>query len=343
MKIGLVGYQGGGKSTVFQLLTGDPPDLAKVQDGQPGTAVVPDPRFDGLCGLYKPKKEVPATVDLLDTPGLVRDQPDKNAKKLAIIRTCDALVQIVGLYAGGDPLAEVDAFHDDLVLADLAIVGNRVKKLETDSKKPRPDRAELAAELDALRPILAKLEEGESLLDFEFDETQEKACGSFALLTRKRRLLVLNTTDATVDEAVVSKLEAAGHPVLAAPLGLELEVAELDESERAEFAAEMGLGEPARERLLRKIYEVTGLLIFYTSDPKEVHAWPLRAGSTAIEAAHAIHSDLARGFIRAEVMAVDDLLRLGSERELKAAGLHHVVGKDYVVKDGDEIVIRSGV
>lgn len=343
MKIGLVGYMGGGKSSVFQLLTGDAPDLSKVQDGQPGTAVVPDERFDGLVKLFAPKKEVPASVDLLDTPGLVRDQPDKNAKKLGIIRTCTALVQVVGVFNGTDAVEEVAAFHDDLVLADLQVVTNRIGRLEADVKKPRPDREELSAELESLRPIHAKLDAGESLLEMEFDETQEKACGSFSLLTRKRSLVVLNTADADVDADVVAKLEAAGHSVLAAPLGLELEVAELDEAERAEFAEEMGLGEPARDRLLKMIFDVTDQITFFTSGEKEVHAWLLERGSNAVEAAHTIHSDLARGFIRAEVMAVADLLRLGSERDVKAAGLQHVEGKEYIVRDGDEIVIRSGV
>ncbi len=343
MKIGLVGYQGGGKSSVFQLLTGDAPDLAKVQDGQSGTAVVPDARFDGLVELFKPKKTVPSSIDLLDTPGLVRDQPDKNAKKLGIIRTCTALVQVVGVFNGVDAVEEANAFHDDIVLADLQVVSNRIDRLNADAKKPRPDKEELAAELESLGPVREKLDAGESLIDMEFDETQEKACASFSLLTRKKRLLVLNTADAEVDAAVVAELEAAGHNVLAAPLGLELEVAELDESERAEFAAEMGLGEPCRDRLLRMIFEVTDQITFYTSGEKEVHAWLLPRGATAVEAAHTIHSDLARGFIRAEVMAADDLLRLGSERDVKAAGLQHVEGKEYVVQDGDEVVIRSGV
>lgn len=343
MKIGLVGYQGGGKSTVFELLTGQKPDLAKIQSGQSGVAVVPDERFDRLVALHNPKKTVPAKIELLDTPGLNRTQQEGNAQRLAVIREAAALVQIVGVFGGVDPVAEVNAFSDDVVLADLQVVSNRVERLRKDSTKPRPDQAELKAELAAIEPIAETLDKGESLIDFDFSEAQEKACRSFSLLSTKKRLVVLNTEDSTVDTDAVSQIEAAGFPVLSAPFGLELEVQSLPEDERAEFAGEMGLGEPSRGRLLRAIFEVTDQITFYTSGEKEVHAWLLKRGSTVLEAADSIHSDLARGFVRAEIWAVDDMLRLGSERDLKAAGLNHVEGKDYIVQDGDEVFIRSGV
>ncbi|GAB4156550.1 MAG: redox-regulated ATPase YchF [Planctomycetaceae bacterium] len=344
MKIGLVGYQGGGKSTVFELLTGQKPDLAKVQTGQSGIAIVPDERFDKLVEHYNPKKIVPAKIELLDTPGLNRTQQEGNAQRLGIIREAAALVQVIGLFAGNaDPLAEVSAFDDDMILADLQVVSNRVERLKVDVTKPRPDKDALQAELDALLPIVKKLDAGESLLDFEFSQDQEKACRSFSLLTTKQRLIVLNTEDSDIDESLVKKVEEQGFKAVAAPCGLELEVQSLPEDDRQEFAAEMGLGEPSRDRLLRAIFEVTDQITFYTSGEKEVHAWLLKRGSTVLEAADSIHSDLARGFVRAEIWAVDDLLRLGSERELKAAGLNHVEGKDYIVQDGDEVFIRSGV
>ena len=179
--------------------------------------------------------------------------------------------------------------------------------------------------------------------ELELDETQEKVTRSFSLLTIKRQLLVLNTADSDVEASVVEKLEARATAVVAAPFGLELELAALPEDERAEFAAEMGLGEPSRSRLLKSIFEVTDQITFYTSGEKEVHAWLLKRGSTVLEAADSIHSDLARGFVRAEVWSVEDFLRLGSERDLKAAGLNHIVGKEYIVQDGDEVFIRSGV
>ncbi len=343
MKIGLVGYQGGGKSTLFELLTGVKPDPSKVHAGQAGVATVPDERFDRLVNLFHPKKVTPAKIELFDTPGLSRLQHELNAQRLAIIREATALVQVIGVFAGCDPVADVSAFQDDLVLADAQILDNRIKRLKKDITKPRPDRDQLQAELQALQPIAAKLGRGEGVADVQFSDVQERAVKSFSLLTRKSRLIVLNTADSEFDASAVSRLEEQGSRVVAAPAGLELEVQALPEDERALFAAEMGLGEPCRDRLLRSIYEVTDLITFYTCNEKEVHAWLLRRGSTALEAADSIHSDLARGFIRVEVQQVADLLRLGSEREVKAAGLHHVQGKDYVVKDGDEMLVRFSV
>ena len=343
MKIGLVGYQGGGKSTVFELLTGISPDPAKSHTGQVGVATVPDERFDRLVKLFAPKKVSPARIELFDTPGLSGERQEGNAQRLGVIREANALVQVVGCFGGSDPLSEVAAFLDDLILADLQVVSNRIERLKKDIAKPRPDRDELSAELEALVPIETTLSGGESLLEFEFSELQDTACKSFSLLTRKPRLIVLNTADSEYDPAPLETLRAEGLRVIAAPFGLELEVQSLPAEDRAEFAAEMGLAEPCREQLLRGIFDVTDQITFYTCDEKEVHAWLLRRGETALDAAGTIHTDLARGFIRAEIMATEDLLRLGSEREVKAAGLHHLEGKEYLMRDGDEIVVRFSV
>lgn len=343
MKLGLVGYQGGGKSTLFELLTGTKADPARAHQGQSGIAIVPDDRFDRLVAHYKPKKLVPARIELFDTPGLSREHPDQNASRLGVIREAAALVHVVGVFAGSNPVDDLRAFEADLILADLQVVTNRIDRLKKDITKPRPDRDELKAELDCLQPIFERLDSGTPVMGMEFNELQEKATKSFSLLTLKRQLVVLNTADSSFDAGVVKSLEAQGHRILAAPVGLELEVAQLPEEDRALFAEEMGLGEPARTRLLRMIFDVTNQITFYTSGEKEVHAWLMKRGGTALDAADTIHSDLARGFVRAEVWQVDDLLRLGSERELKAANLNHVVGKEHVMKDGDEIFIRSGV
>jgi ribosome-binding ATPase len=343
MKIGLVGYQGGGKSSVFELLTGTRPDPGKSHTGQVGMAVLPDPRFDGLVKLYKPKKVSPAKIELFDTPGLSREQGETNNQRISIVREAQALVHVIGAYAGGDAVADARTFEDDLILADLQVLQNRIERLETSVKKNRPDREQSQDELTLIKPIEAWLQEGKRLREVTFTDAQEQVTKSFSLLTRKPQLILLNTADATVDQEVVGKLTEGGYRVVAAPLGLELEVQALEESERAEFAAELGLGDPSRERVLRAIFEATEQITFFTSDEKEVRAWLLHRGSTALEAAGTIHTDLARGFIRAEIMAVDDLLRLGSEREVKAANLQQAVGKDHVMRDGDEIVVRFSV
>lgn len=343
MRIGIVGYQGGGKSTVFELLTGVKPDIAKAHQGQVGITVVPDGRFDRLVEMYKPKKVTPAKIELLDTPGLLRGEQQGNAQRLGVIREAMALVQVVGAFGGSDPVREVDDFITDMVLADLQIVSNRIQRLEKDAGKPIPNRDAVRAEMESLKPIEEKLSHGETLHEFQFNEVQEQATKSFSLLSRKRHLVVLNTADSTPPAEAIAALEKKGFRVLAAPLGLELEVNQLPEADRAEFAQEMGLGESSQTMVLRGIFELTDFITFYTCDEKEVHAWLLKRGSDAVEAAGTIHTDLARGFIRAEVMSTDDLLRLGSEKEVRAAGLHRTEGKDYIVRDGDEIVIKFSV
>jgi ribosome-binding ATPase YchF (GTP1/OBG family) len=260
MKIGLVGYQGCGKSTLFELLTGIPPDPSKAFSGQVGSTVVPDECFEKLIELYQPKKISPARIELFDTPGLSRSNSEANAQKLAVIRESAVLVHVVGCFIGADPLADARAFEDDLVLADLQVVSNRVARLEKDVLKPRPDRDELRAEIEALKPLEEKLNNGESLQEMAFSDQQEKECKSFALLTRKRQLLLLNTSDSEVNEDVVGQLESRGYCVVSAPIGLELEVQALPAEERAEFSAEMGLGEPCARRVLQAIFEITHLI-----------------------------------------------------------------------------------
>jgi len=266
MKIGLVGYQGSGKSSVFELLTGTKPDPSKAHVGQIGMATLPDPRFDGLVKLYNPKKITPAKIELFDTPGLSREHGEGNNQRISVVREANALVHVIGAYAGGDPVADARNFEDDLMLADLQVLQNRIERLEASVKKNRPDKDASQEELLLVRPIEQLLQSGQLLRNVEFSADQEKVTKSFSLLTRKPQLILLNTADATVDEAVVGKLTAAGYRVVAAPLGIELEVQALDESERAAFAADFGLKEPSRDRVLRAIFEATEQITFFTSD-----------------------------------------------------------------------------
>ena len=343
MKTGLVGFQGGGKSTVFELLTATAPDPAKAHTGQVGQATVVDTRFDGLVELYRPGKQVPARIELLDTPGLERRQQALNPQRLGVIREAQALVQVVGAFNGVDAVEEAERFSEELALADLQIVSNRVSRLEVDATKPRPDRDALQAELEGLRPMAQALETSFNLDGIELTELQQRLCRSFSLLSIKKRLVLVNTDEPASGDQAVAALESAGHHAMAAAVGLELEVEALDEADRAEMARELGLSGSCRNELIQAILETAELITFFTCAEKEVHAWLLGRGSTAVDAADSIHTDLARGFIRAEVTPCDKLLELGSEKEVKAAGLWHVEGKDYVVQDGDELFIRSGV
>jgi ribosome-binding ATPase YchF (GTP1/OBG family) len=293
--------------------------------------------------MYRPGKEVPARIELLDTPGLDRRQQDVNPQRLGVIREAQALVQVVGEFGDVDVVEEVARFSEELALADLQIVTSRVSRLEIDAPKPRPDREELQAELEALRPMAQALDTQLNLDGIEFTELQLQLCRSFSLLTIKKRLVLINTAESDAEEDIVAALEADGHRVLVAAVGLELELEALEEADRIEMARELGLSGSCRNELMQAILQTADLITFYTCAEKEVHAWLLRRGSSAVEAADSIHSDLARGFIRAEVTPCDTLLELGSEKEVKAAGLWHVEGKDYVVQDGDELFIRSGV
>ena len=243
MKIGLVGYQGGGKSTLFELLTGHKPDIQKAHLGQVGITTVPDERFDRLVAFHKPKKISPAKIDLFDTPGLMKGDNVHNAQRLGIIRESSALAQVIGVFNGVDPVAEARAFEDDMILADLQVVSNRIEKLKKDLLKPRPatERDELTAELGALEFVVAKLTDGQTLRGIPFTEVQDKATKSFALLTRKPKMVVLNTADSSLDTKQLADLHAIGITTIAGPGGLELEVASLPEEDRALFAEEMGL------------------------------------------------------------------------------------------------------
>jgi len=342
MKIGIVGYQGAGKSSLFQWLTGVPADPAKSHEAQVAMAAVPEPRIDQLCEVYHPKKITRASLELVDTPGLSRTH-EGNAARLGLIREAGALVVVVAGFGGSNPAADLNRFDEDLLLADLEIVNGRVERLKESVKKPRPNRDQEQAELTALEPLVAVLEAGKPLHGIQLNDEQLKATRSFRLLTEKPRLTIINTPDDETDhEAAAARFQDKGR-VVAASIGLELELARLSEEERNELVEEMGLKQIDRDDLLKTILDTSGQMLFFTAGEKEVRTWMIRQGGTALEAADGIHSDLARGFIRAEVMQCADLVRLGSEREIKAKGLVRQEPKDYAIRDGDILNIKFSV
>ncbi|GIW88834.1 MAG: ribosome-binding ATPase YchF [Isosphaeraceae bacterium] len=340
MRAGLVGFVGTGKSTLFQLLTGVVPDPGKVHTGQVGMAIVRDPRLEFLAELYRPKKVTPATVELLDTPGLMPGSHGDNPQRLALIRQADALLVVLGGFSGGDPARELTAFREEALFADLAVVANRVQRLETDVKKPRPEREAMLQELDLLRRVQDALENGRDVASLNLSAEQKKPMRSFGLLTEKPTVVILNTTQGS---EVPPNLLALAPAAIAVDAQLELELEQMTPDERASFQNELGITELSRDRIIRAAYHAVGILTFFTAGEPEVRGWNLERGGTAVEAAGKIHTDLARGFIRAEVTAFDDLKRLGSMREVKAANLLRLEGKDYVVQDGDIVYFRSSV
>lgn len=301
-------------------------------------AQIPEPLVEKLCEVYQPKKVTYASMELMDTPGLSRDQQG-NAARLSVLREAGCLILVVGAFSGQDFKADFSAFEEDLLIADMDIVNRRVEKLRELVKKPRPTREQDMAELALLEPVLAALEEGQAVRELELSPEQQAAMKSFQLLTQKPKLIIVNTPD---DETDFEQYESQGTGILAAPLGLELELSRMEPDEREVFAEEMGLSTASsRDRILRAILDASHQMLFFTAGDKEVRTWLMRRGGTAVDAAGGIHTDLAKGFVRAEVMQIDDILRLRSEREVKAQGLMRKEHKDYVVQEGDILHILS--
>lgn len=343
MKIGIVGYQGSGKSSLFEWLTGVKADPALAHLSQSAMAAVPDDRVAELCKVYSPKKITQASLELVDTAGLSRTH-EGNAARLGAIREAGCLLLVVaGFDKSCDPLTDLAGFEEDSLLADLEIVSGRVARLRESTKKAKPNRDQELVELAALEPLEAVLESGKSLHSVKLTDDQVKATSSFRLITEKPKLVIINVADDEEHpERLLSKVPE-GTPAVAVPVGLEMELARMSPEDRSAFKEEMGITGYDRDALLRKIMDTSGQMLYFTAGEKEVRTWMLRKGGTALEAAGNIHTDLARGFIRAETMKCQDLVRLGSEREIKAAGLVRQEPKDYVIQDGDILNIKFSV
>jgi GTP-binding protein YchF len=340
MRVGIVGFAGSGKSTLFELLTETRPDPGKIHSGQVGVAVLKDPRLDFLAALHKPKKVTPATVEFLDTPGLLPGSHGDNPQRLALIREGDALLIVLNGFSGTDPAAELASFHDELLFADLDVVTNRAERLEASIKKPRPDRDQLHKELNLVNSVKGVLEEGKTVSSLALSTEEKKPLRSFGLLTDKPRLVVLNTA---MGQVIPESVHALGPDALVIDAKLELELSQLEPDERSAFMADLGVRDLGRERIIRRAYDAVGIITFFTAGDPEARGWNLERGATAVEAAGKIHTDLAKGFIRAEVTAFADLERAGSVKDAKAKHLLRLEGKDYIVKDGDVIYFRSAL
>ena len=341
MRIGLVGYSGSGKSSLFTWLSGVEADPSAVNSSQIATVSIPEPRILDLCKIYKPKKVTYASLEIVDTPGLSRDHVG-NVAKLARLREADYLVCLVPAFAGAKVDVEIQSFVEDMILADLEIVVNRLEKLAEQRKKhlPKEDLEKLAIENEALELIKAGLEAGKPILAEEMSDDHYHATRSFRFLTEKRRMIFVNTGDDETDFEQYQKFATEKEPLLAASVGLEMELDKTSPEEAEAFCQEMGLKRVGRDSLVRAIMDFSGQMVFLTAGEKEVRSWLTSKNGTALEAAGKIHSDFVKKFIRCEVIACDDLVRLGSEREVKAAGLNHRETKEYVVKEGDVLLFH---
>jgi len=339
MKIGIIGYQGSGKSTLFEWLTGEASDPALAHTTQAAMATIEDSRVVPLAEIYQPKKTSHAALELVDAPGLARTH-EGSAARLTMIREVGCLIVVVAAYDMSDPMADLRNLDDDLLIADLDIIAGRIEKLREQIKKPRPNRDEMIKELEALEPLPQEMESGKHLRDMDLTSDQQRAIHAFQLFSGKPRLVVLNIAD---DEENAQRFHDTGPAemdVQTVSLPLQRELSRMETSERDEFCREMGVSLFDRNELLQRIMHASGQMLFFTVGDREVRTWMIEKDATAVDAAGLIHTDLAKGFIRAEVMKCDDLIRLRCEREVKANHLMRHEHREYVVQEGEILLIR---
>ncbi len=337
MKVGIVGFSGSGKSTVFHWLTGVKPDPSKSQTGQTGIARIADPRLDWLSAKFEPKKTTPATLEFLDTPGLLATERRDNPRRLGILRESGGLLVVLNGFNEPDLAGQLRRFREELMFADLEIVSNRMSRLNDQLKKPRPAKQKEAdeEELALLQRIAAAFEANQSPATLGLKEDEEKAIRSFQLLTLKPEQALINLGEDRLNQPLPDELLALAPNALAAPAKLEMELHELPEDDRQMFMTDLGLSGFVREEMLRKIFASMGQIVFFTVGEDECRAWSMPKGADAVVGASQIHTDLARGFVRAEVVSYDDFQRVGSMKEAKTHGVYRLEGKTYVVQDGD--------
>lgn len=337
MKVGIVGFSSSGKSTVFHWLTGVKPDPAASQRGQVGIAKIADERLDWLSAQFSPKKTTPATIEFFDTPGLSPSEQRDNPRRLGIIRDADGLMIVLNGFSPGELADELRRFREEMLFADLQIITNRISKVESNLKKPRPGKQKELdeQELALLRRIVKAMEEQQTLAGLNLKEDEEKSLRSFQLLLLKPELVLVNIGDDRINQPLPEKLLQAAPKTTTAPAKLEMELEELSPEDRQAFMADLGITGFSRDRVLSAIYDAMGQIVFFTVGEDECRAWPMPKGADAVNGAGQIHTDLARGFVRAEVVGYADFKRVGSMKEAKQQGVYRLEGKTYIVKDGD--------
>jgi len=354
VNITLFGYPKTGKTTLFNLLAGSRVEVRAYDDGrrEPNVRSVPlpDPRLDRIAAAYPEKKRIAASMDLTDLVGISFGEV-KASLFLGHLRKADGLVHVVRGFADPDippargridPASDVQSMEEELVLADLVLADSRLERLEKDLKKMKDPEGE--KEREVLLRLRPSLESGRGLRDLPLAPAEEKLIRSFAFLTLKPLLHFINIDEKDLPsirrpEALFPAL-GSGRRALAFCGRIESDIAELEAGERAAFMAEYGLEALSAPLFAAGAAAFLDRLSFFTVGKDEVRAWTVKKGASALEAAGAIHSDIARGFIRAEVIAADELLRHGTLQHAKEAGAIRLEGKDCVVRDGDVIYFR---
>ncbi len=362
MEVGIIGLPLSGKTTLFNALTGSSAQTGAYASGRSTqhTAVVDvaDPRVDLLSSMFSPRKTTRAKVQFTDVSGAGVSSGDErqalDQQTLNALSRCDALVLVVRAFtsdAVAHPDGSIDAARDlanlrlELILSDLAIVERRIERIEQGLKKSRAvERPLLEREKALMQRFVAALESETPVADLDIDRDDEQLIRGFQFLTAKPALVVLNIGES---DPLPANLDWAGSHrrslALALRGTLEMEISQLPPDEMAEFLASYGIPEPGLHRLVREVYGLLGVMSFFTVGEDEVRAWTVRQNASAVEAAGAIHTDLARGFIRAEVISYDDMIASQTMAKARSLGRLRLEGKDYVVQDGDILNIRFNV
>jgi hypothetical protein len=345
VKIGIVGEAQTGKSSLLGLLlSGEGARRGKFE--YEAVVPIPDPRLEWLSQLYQPKKSTPATLEFSDLGGDPRQAGAELAQLLSLqeLRVCDGIAVVLDRFGGGEGSADLESFELATAVADLDLVERRLERLVADRAR---GKKEAEKEMALMERLKGHLESEHPLRTLQLSATERAQLKGYQFLSIKPVLVVANVAEEQAGEPALGPLveacAAAGHELCALSAPIEAEIASLDPAERSEFMAELGIGEVATARFLRAAYASLGLISFLTAGPDECRAWSVERGASAPEAAGKIHSDLQRGFIRAEVVSFDDLQAHGSEKAAKAAGVYRLEGKDYLVKDGDVMEIRFSV
>ena len=354
MRLGLVGFPQSGRTALFAALagprSGDGAHAGRPDRAQRAVLEVADHRLERVREIYGSARAVPASVEVEDLPALAppgSSASSADGRVLAEMRNCDALVLVIRAFendlvphhrAEPAPLEDIADLESELLLADLDIASRRVERIRKDLRKPTPEKDLLEAELAVLERCVEVLEAGRTVSEVELRPDEEKLLRSFQFLTRKPRVVVFNVNEGSLGEPAPALDAVPGAVRLCA--ALERDLAELEEADRADFMQEYRVGELSAPRVVRSAMEALETVTFFTAAEKEARAWTLRRGETALDAAGKVHSDMARGFIRAEVIPFDELDAAGSLKEARARGRVRLEGKEYVVQDGDVLFIR---